>query len=150
MKVIRGKGKASFAFVGMGPGEMLLESITRAARRCGIRNGAVIAGAGTLKRLRMHHVTHDRFPPTDRFVTIRKPLEVTSLSGLIADGEPHLHVTVSWKDRKVWAGHLEPGSEVLYLAEAMLVGLGGTRLFRKADKARKIRLLEEAGNRRKP
>ena len=144
MKVIRGRGKASFAFVGMGPGEMLLESITRAARQAGIRNGAVIAGAGTLKKLRMHFVTHDRFPPSDRFVTVRKPLELTSLSGVIAGGEPHLHVTVSWKDRRVWAGHLEPGSEVLYLAEAALVGIGGTMLRRRLDKARKIRLLEES------
>jgi hypothetical protein len=144
VRVIRGSGKASFAFVGMGPGDLLLESITKAARQAGIRNGAVIAGAGTLKRLRMHHVTHSRFPPTDRFVTIRKPLEVTSISGLIADGEPHLHITVSWKDRKVWAGHLEPGSEVLYLAEAALVGLGGTRMTRRADLRRKIRLLDRS------
>ena len=144
MKVIRGRGKASIVFVGLGPGELLLESLTSAAKMAGIRNGAVVSGIGTLKRLRLHHITHCGFPPRERFVTINKPLELDSLSGIIADGEPHLHFTASWADKKVWAGHLETGSEVLYLAEVAMVGVVGPGLLRKHDGHRKIKLLEKA------
>ena len=106
-------GDLEVVVVGIAPGEMLLETIEAAIKEHGVRNGAVVSGIGTLKVARMHHIEHDRFPPDDRIFIVEKPLEVSSISGIIADGKPHLHMTVGFRDEWSIAGHLEPGSEVL-------------------------------------
>ena len=127
--------------VGLGPDEMLLESLKKAIAEKGIRNAAVVSGAGTLKSCRMHYVDHTGFPPKDVFTAIEGPLELVALSGVIADGEPHLHVVVSMKDQPARAGHLEDGSQVLYLAEVAILVCESLAMARKLDEARKIKLV---------
>ena len=95
MEVMPYAGKTELVTIGFKPGEMLLESIQEAIQSQGIRNGAVVSGIGTLKTCRMHYVEHTGFPPKDHIFTLNKPLELLSVSGLIADGEPHLHIVVS-------------------------------------------------------
>jgi len=141
MNVMSCAGAMELVAVGIQPGEMLLESIQEACRRKDIRNGAVVSGIGTLKTCHMHYIEHTRFPPTDLFFRLEKPLEVLSVSGLIADGEPHLHVVVSCGDSEVYAGHLEPHSEVAYLAEIAILKCNDLAMERKLDEERKIRLL---------
>jgi hypothetical protein len=144
MKVLKHGGPVEVVAIGLGPGEMLLESITQACREHDIKNGAVVSGIGTLKQCRMHFIEHTDFPSTDRFYTVEKPLELLSVSGLIANGEPHLHVVVSCRDEQVWAGHLEDGSEVAYLAEVAILKFNDLRMARHLDPTRKIRLLGPA------
>jgi hypothetical protein len=134
-------GDVEVVVVGIAPGEMLLETIEAAIAEHGIRNGAVVSGIGTLKVAKMHHIQHDRFPPEDRFFSLEEPLEVSSISGIIADGTPHLHMTVGYRDEWAVAGHLEPGSEVLYLAEVVILRFDGLELDRHYDDERKISLL---------
>lgn len=136
-------GKTEVLVVGIAPGEMLLETIQAAIEEHGIQNGAVVSGIGTLKVARMHHIEHDRFPPDDRIYTIEKPLEVSNISGIIANGQPHLHITVGYRDEWSAAGHLEPGCEVLYLAEAVILRFDDLRLDRHYDSERRISLLGE-------
>lgn len=121
MNIISGEEHRPIHLIGLQPGEMLLESIRTAIGRKGIKNGVVISGIGTLKRCHLHYVADTAFPPTNEFYTIEAPLELNSLSGIIANGEPHLHLTVSQGDEKVYGGHLEEGSEVLYLAEVAIL-----------------------------
>jgi hypothetical protein len=142
MNIIDGKGGVEMTVVGLQPGEMLLESLKTAIAEKGIRNGAVVSGAGTLKACRMHYVDHDGFPPRDVFVTVPGPLELVSLVGVIADGEPHLHVTVSCREEGARAGHLEDGSEVLYLAEVAILKCNSLEMTRRIDFERKIKLLD--------
>ncbi|MGC9523297.1 MAG: PPC domain-containing DNA-binding protein [Anaerolineae bacterium] len=134
-------GDLEVLVVGVAPGEMLLETIEAAIEEHGVQNGAVVSGIGTLKVARMHHIEHDRFPPDDRFFTIEKPLEVSNISGIIADGKPHLHMTVGYRDEWAVAGHLEPGSEVLYLAEVTILRFDDLKLDRHFDAERKVSLL---------
>lgn len=134
-------GDTEVVVVGIAPGEMLLETITAAVKAHDVQNGAVVSGIGTLKVARMHHIEHDRFPPDDRIFTVEKPLEVASISGIIADGTPHLHMTVGYRDEWSIAGHLEPGCEVLYLAEVVILKFNGLKLDRHHDGERKISLL---------
>jgi uncharacterized protein len=134
-------GAVEVLVVGIAPGEMLLETIEAAIKEHDVQNGAVVSGIGTLKVASMHHIQHDRFPPEDRFFTIEKPLEVSSISGIVADGKAHLHMTVGYRDEWAVAGHLEPGSEVLYLAEVVLLKFNGLQLDRHYDPGRKISLL---------
>ena len=144
MRILAGSGPAELFVIGLGPGEMLLESIRRAIEEKGIKNGVVVSCAGTLKTCRMNYVGHTAFPPKDEFVTVSGPLELVALSGVIASGEPHLHVVVSMKEEPARAGHLEDGSEVLYLAEVAILKCDSLGMARRLDAARKIRLLGPA------
>lgn len=134
--------------VGIRPGEMLLESIEAAIKEHDIQNGAVVSGIGTLKVCNMHHIEHDRFPPENRYYTVSKPVEVSNISGIIADGQPHLHMTVGYRDEWALAGHLEPGCEVLYLAELVILKFNGMQLARHRDKEQQISLLGRKGGKK--
>ena len=134
-------GSTQIVVVGIAPGEMLLETVEAAVKEHDIKNGAVVSGIGTLNVARMHHIEHDRCPPDDRIYLIEKPLEVSSISGIIADGKPHLHMTVGYRDEWSVAGHVEPGCEVLYLAELVILKFNGLALDRHFDAERKISLL---------
>jgi uncharacterized protein len=134
-------GALEVIVIGIAPGEMLLETIEAGIKEHDVRNGAVVSGIGTLKVAVMHHIQHDRFPPEDRFFTIEKPLEVSSINGIVANGKAHLHMTVGYRDEWSVAGHLEPGSEVLYLAEVTLLKFSDLQLDRHFDAERKISLL---------
>lgn len=141
MNVMSSDAPTELLAVGIQPGETLLESIQQAVRENDVQNGVVVSGVGTLKNLHMHYITHADFPPTDEFVNVERPLELLSVSGLIADGEPHLHVVVSCKTEGVWAGHLEDKSEVLYLAEVAILKCNDLTLARHLDGERKVKLL---------
>ena len=134
-------GSTEIVVVGIAPGEMLLETIQEAIARHDIQNGAVVSGIGTLKTCQLHYIKDTEFPPTDIFHTLEKPLELLSVSGIIADGQPHLHVVVSCGEDEVFAGHLEPSSEVLYLAEIAIQKFNALRLDRKVDTERGVKLL---------
>jgi predicted DNA-binding protein with PD1-like motif len=141
MKTLEHAGPTPVVIVALEPGEMLLESIREAIRTHGIRSGVVVSGIGTLKTCHLHYIEHTAFPPKDRFFVIARPLELVSVSGIIADGEPHLHAVVSSGETEVWAGHLEDHSEVAYLAEIAILKLSGLEMARHLDEDRCIRLL---------
>jgi predicted DNA-binding protein with PD1-like motif len=142
MEVMPYAGQTQVVTIGFQPGEMLLESIKDAIAAQGIRNGAVVSGIGTFKTCRMHYIEHTEFPPKDRIFTLNKPLELLSVNGLIADGEPHLHIVVSCGENEVYGGHLEEGSEVLYLAEIAILVFNEYKMIRQLDQERKIKLLK--------
>jgi hypothetical protein len=143
MEVMPYAGKTELVTIGFKPGEMLLESIQAALQAQGITNGAVVSGIGTLKTCRMHYILHTGFPPQDSIFTLNKPLELLSVNGLIADGEPHLHIVVSCGEDEVYGGHLEPGSEVLYLAEIAILVFNPHQMVRQPDPERKLKLLRK-------
>jgi predicted DNA-binding protein with PD1-like motif len=143
MEVMPYAGKTTLLTIGFKPGEMLLESIQAAIASQGIKNGAVVSGIGTLKTCRMHYVEHTDFPPKDHIFILNKPLELLSVSGLIADGEPHLHIVVSCGQDEVYGGHLHEGSEVLYLAEIAILVFNAHEMVRQADPVLKVKLLKK-------
>jgi len=60
-------------------------------------------------------------------------MEILNINGLIAAGEPHLHVTLS-ADKGAFGGHLEKGCQVLYRAEITIAKFSGPALARKPNK----------------
>jgi predicted DNA-binding protein with PD1-like motif len=134
-------GKKIYA-IGFEPGEMLLEKIEQVIQENNIRNGAVISGIGTLKRCKIHYIRHTEFPPEDAYCTFDEPLELLSVNGLIIEGKPHLHIVISKGENKTRGGHLEYGTEVLYLAEIAILEFEGLHAERKFDRERKISLLK--------
>jgi len=141
MKTMQHNGATEVVIIALEPGELLLESIREAVRRCCIRSGAVVSGIGTLKTCRMHYIDHVGFPPTDTIFSLEKPLELLSINGLIANGEPHLHIVVSCGSNEVYAGHLEEASEVAYLAEIAVLAFNDLAIARYLDPQRRISLL---------
>ena len=114
-------------------GEMLLESIEELVKKNRIVDGVVVSGIGTLDKCVLHMVMTTGYPPVEHFARWDgKALELASIQGFIADGKPHLHTVVSDNER-TWAGHLEPGCRVLYLAEIVIQETPGFGLIRKPD-----------------
>ena len=116
------------------PKDYVLESITELVKKEEIRDAVVVSAIGTLDECRLHMVTTTDYPVVEHFSNWHNtPLELASIDGLIADGKPHLHAVVSDKE-KAYAGHLESGCRVLYLAEIIIAELkssGLTRMYNK-------------------
>lgn len=112
------------------PGDYLLESLRELLSREKIRNGAVISGIGTLDECTMHMVTSAGMPPVEVFPRWDKVgLELVSMQGIIADGIPHIHMTISTATGAV-GGHLEEGCRILYLGEVVVLEFPGLDLTR--------------------
>jgi len=141
MNVMQLRGPAEVVVVGLRPGELLLESLHEAIRKHDIRNGVVVSGIGTLRKCRMHYITHTDFPPKDEIFTLEDPLELLSVSGVIADGEPHLHAVVLHGGSETYGGHLEPGCEVAYLAEIVIHKFNKLEMARHFDPNCGVKLL---------
>jgi len=107
-------------FIHLSKGEDILKSITEEVRRQGIKSGIVVSGIGALRKATYHYIGTTEDLPTNMFRTIDKPLEMSSLQGLILEGVPHLHITFS-EESQTYAGHLEEGCEVQYLAEIAIL-----------------------------
>lgn len=142
MHVIPYRGEVELITIGLGPGELLLESIQEALKQYDIQNGVVISGIGTFKTCRMHYITYTDIPPKDAVYTLEKPLELNAVSGIIANGEPHIHIAVSCGENEAYGGHLEPGSELAYLAEITILKCNNHKLVRKLDPVTKVNLLQ--------
>jgi len=115
-------------------GDLLLETIEEAIRKNNIQDGAVLTAAGSLQECTYHRVKTIAAKPEDEFVTVKAPIEIMNINGMIAAGEPHLHLTLSSPDRGVFGGHLEKGCRVLYRAEITLAKFSGSALARKPNK----------------
>jgi len=131
MRYFAAEGNAHVV-VRLDPGDKLLESIREVIAAEGISDGAVVSAFGTLSRCHLHVVTTTEFPATERFLVYEEPLELVQVSGVIAGGVPHLHLTVS-DGVRAFGGHLEEGNVVLYLAEVVIARWAAPRLERRPD-----------------
>lgn len=129
MEWFRGATCEEMIALRLDPDEDVLESVEALARAADIEAGAVISGMGTLKAARLHWVTTTGYPPVEEFREYACPLEIASISGIIASHKPHLHTCLS-DTSQTYAGHLEPGCKVLYLAELVVVKFGNMTLDR--------------------
>ncbi len=111
--------------VALDSGEDLLESINAVIANEGIENGVVVSGVGSLSKARYHIVEPgDEKPWKDRFIEKSGAIEIKSISGIVANGEAHLHISMSQADQG-FGGHLEDGCKVLTLAEIVILELSG-------------------------
>jgi predicted DNA-binding protein with PD1-like motif len=71
--------------------------------------------------------------PADIYKTVKGPFEILNAGGIIADGQPHIHITLSAPDKGAFGGHLEKGCRILYLGEVTIVKYSGPALVRKPN-----------------
>jgi predicted DNA-binding protein with PD1-like motif len=112
------------------PGEDVLESVRRFLKDAGVRQAVVLGGYGTLAVYHLHWVTHNRLPVVNRFEQGEGGMELLSMSGLVVEGEPHIHVTLSTPDG-AFGGHLEPGCLAYVLCEVFLAEVEGATMSRR-------------------
>ena len=114
-------------------GDFLLESIRALIEKENIKNAVVISGIGTFDYCVMHMVMTTGFPIVEHFERWEdKPLELSSIDGIIADGKPHLHMVVS-DHEKAYSGHLEEGCRILYLGEVVILEVKNIELYRELN-----------------
>ena len=100
--------------------DLMLESIMKAIDEHQIRNAVVVSGIGTLSDATIHMVTTTSYPAVEAFPQWKNvPIELSSVSGIIADGQPHLHMVFS-DSNGTYSGHMEPGCRILYLGEIVI------------------------------
>ena len=128
--------------VSMGYGDLLLESLREIARQADIHTGIVMTGLGSLTHGHIHWVTSNDVPPSNEFLKLPGPLEVVDFSGIIADYEPHIHISLMTADGKFWGGHLEEGCSVLTLIEASILRVPDLKITRRTRDGSKIKLLD--------
>lgn len=115
-------------------GALLLESIGAAIKEHNIQDGAVITAAGSLQECTWHSIKSVAVKPEEHFVTKKGPMEILQINGIIAAGEPHLHLTLASPDGAAFGGHLEKNCKVLYRAEITIAKFSGTPLARKNNR----------------
>ena len=114
--------------------DLLLESIMAAIKKYNIQDGAVLTGVGSLQECTYHWVSSLGAVPVDKFTTIKGPTELLGIDGIIANGEPHLHMTMSQPEKGAFGGHIENGCKVLYRLELTIAKFSGTPLARKPNR----------------
>ncbi|MBV8070834.1 MAG: DNA-binding protein [Acidobacteriaceae bacterium] len=119
--------------VSLDRGALLLESINDVIKSKAIRDGQVIISSGSVEECTYHFVASTDLKPQNEYKTVRGPSEILSGGGVIADGEPHIHIALSNPEKGVYGGHLETGCRVLYLAEITVFRFVGTPLTRKSN-----------------
>jgi len=112
------------------PGEDVLESIQRFLQESGVRQAIVLGGYGTLVAYHLHWMGHDRIPTERLYGRGEGGLELLSMNGLVVEGEPHIHVTLSTPDGAL-GGHLEPGCIAYVLCEVYFAEVEGVTLSRQ-------------------
>jgi predicted DNA-binding protein with PD1-like motif len=112
----------------------LLEGINAAVKQYGIQDGAVLTTVGSTQECTYHYVESTAAAAKDVFVTQKGAAEILSVTGLIAAGEPHLHIALATPDGRAFGGHLENGCKVLYVAEVTLARFSGPQLARQPNR----------------
>ena len=115
-------------------GDYIIEELTALFKREGIDAALIVGGIGSLDICKMHTITKTSLPSQDRYFTLEGPVEVGSLQGSVAGGEPHIHIVVDdVANDKVYVGHLEPGSRCCYRMELGIIVLEGAKTRRATD-----------------
>lgn len=111
-------------------GDDVLESIGELIKKEGIKDAVVVSGIGSLDQCVIHMVTGTEVPYPEYYKQWSdQPLELASLSGLIIDGQPHLHTVIS-DTVSACAGHMEKGCRILCLGEIVITELKNLNLAR--------------------
>ncbi len=144
--IARGGRLAELIVVRLNFGDDLLAALAGICQRAAIRNGVVLTGLGSLQRSAYYVLRKDSgYPPTDLYhERLEEPVEILNLNGIIADYEPHLHITLARREHS-FGGHVEPGCIVHTLCEMTIGRLEGIELKRLPDPQVPWDMLQQLG-----
>ncbi len=144
MEIIKGEVSSEILMIRFDPGERFLESLRQIIATEEIKTAIVLSGIGTFSTCRFHQCVAG-FPPNlltrhQEYFELNGSFELASIQGIIAAGEPHLHMTIGEGD-KVMAGHVEDGCVVLTLLELVLLRADSLPVRRVYSQPEKIKQL---------
>ena len=94
----------------------LLAGLQKMVKEQKISNAIILSGMGSVRGYHVHQVSNRGFPSKNMFVkNPTEPADITNMSGFIANGVMHPHITLATPD-KAFGGHLEPGTNVFTFA----------------------------------
>jgi uncharacterized protein len=112
----------------------LLAGIESMVKQEKIRNGVILAGAGSVRNYQIHSVSNRTFPSKNTYVkNPTAPADIISMNGYIIDGKIHAHMTMA-NPEKAFGGHLEPGTNVFTFAIVTIGVMNDVDLSRVDDK----------------
>jgi len=112
------------------PGEDVLLSVKEFLSKNKIEQAIVLGGYGTLAAHSLHWVTHNRIPTENAFGRAEGGIEILGMSGLIVNGEPHIHVTLATQ-QGAYGGHMEEGCRAYVICEIFFAEVEGRKLARE-------------------
>jgi len=112
------------------PGEDVLASVRRFLAEAGVRQAVVLGAYGTLARHRIHWVWNNQMPARTIIGEGEGGIEILSMSGLVVEGQPHIHVALS-TPAGAYGGHLEEGCIAYVLCELFFAEVEGLELRRE-------------------
>jgi predicted DNA-binding protein with PD1-like motif len=120
-------------------GEPLIGGICKALEQSGIRNAIVGSAVGSIQKLAYHRPTDMGQAANDELLTVNAPMEIGSLIGSVIDGQAHFHIVAVAPDT-VYGGHVEEGTEVMYMLEVVMIELADCALERRLtpEKVKKL------------
>ncbi|MBN1401649.1 MAG: DUF296 domain-containing protein [Anaerolineae bacterium] len=134
MICIKAPGATRTWMVSFRMGDYIIEELRELFKAEGVDAALVVAGIGSFDICKLHTITGTTLPPGERYFTLEGPIEVGSLQGSVAGGEPHLHVVVDdVQNDKQYVGHLEEGSRCLFRVELGVIVLDGVKTARQRD-----------------
>ncbi len=134
MLKIEAPGTVRTMMVAFRRGEYIIEGLRELFQREGIDTALITSGIGALDICNLHTITSTNLPPKDRYFTLKGPIEVGSLQGTVAGGEPHIHIVAhDTANDTVYVAHLEPGSRCCYCVELGITVLDGATTRRERD-----------------
>src|SRR5690554_2267016 len=101
MRYFNGGKLEDIIVVALDSGDDLLLSIKEVIKQAEIKNGIIVSGIGSLKKARYHIVEEGENGKSfsDKFIKKEGWIEIVSMSGIIANGEPHIHISLSQDDK---------------------------------------------------
>lgn len=94
----------------------LLAGLGQMVKQNHIRNGVILAAAGSVTGFQLHQVVNGTFPSQIRFEQMTNgPADLISMNGYIMNGRLHPHITLA-TPQNAFGGHLEPGTKVFTFA----------------------------------
>ena len=124
------------------PGEDFLRSIEEAILKKGLKFGVIVTAIATFKNCVLHMISTTSYPPVEHYERWEdKPLELAAISGVIADGVPHIHMVVSDKV-SAYAGHCHHGCTILYICEVVIAEIIGLHLHRVKNEENILQLVK--------
>lgn len=127
--------QAGIVIVGLKRGEDVFQSLEKVARAADMPDGVVMTGIGSLTRAYIHTVDSNDYPPREQYITLEGPLEVVQFGGVIANFQPHIHISLWDRHHNYFGGHLHEGCAILALSEISIRRLPELRLTRRPDES---------------
>ena len=122
MEVIEAPGAVRTIMLYFGRGEDILEELQAFLDEEDVDAALITSGIGSFDVCNLHTITKTGLPSEDRYFELKGPIEVGSMQGTVAGGDPHIHVVVhDTANDEVHGGHLEPGTRCCYRVEMGLI-----------------------------